>query len=180
MAIGSLNKMEGMKTNMKKDFKNIMIGFLAGAILFGSFGVAAITLTAKEITYTPSDSSFDVSNTETAINKLYEMAKNGSSTGTGLVVFGGMDAYRTVSAVLQAGTYQVWGVAKTYAKYTGAAHISYGSSTISVQGDYYDETQINVINTTFTLSEPTTVTASALGGGNHNMNFSIIGCYKIS
>ena len=62
---------------MKKDYKKFIFGFILGSLLFGSMGVAAITLTADKVTYTSSDSEFAVADTKTALDKLYELAQSG-------------------------------------------------------------------------------------------------------
>ena len=65
---------------MKKDNKKFLLGILVGILLFGGISVAAITLTAEEVTYSPSDSNFDVSNTKEAIDELYKMVESNSIT----------------------------------------------------------------------------------------------------
>ena len=65
----------------------MVIGISIGAILFGGLGVAAVTLSAKDVTFTPTNSSFKASNTQDAINELYNIAINNSQSvvylGTG-------------------------------------------------------------------------------------------------
>lgn len=57
-----------------KKLKGILLGFILGGIFFGGIGVAAITLTAKEIKYTPSNENFTVTNASDAIDELYKIA----------------------------------------------------------------------------------------------------------
>lgn len=61
---------------MIKVNKKFISGVLVGSFLFGGIGVTAVTLNANQVTYSPSDESFNVSNTGTAIDALYELAKN--------------------------------------------------------------------------------------------------------
>lgn len=73
---------------MKKDYKKFIFGFILGGLLFGSIGVVALTLTADQIEYTPSNSEFNVNNTKDAIDELYAMTLNNNknnlvSLGTG-------------------------------------------------------------------------------------------------
>ena len=56
--------------------KKYIIGFILGAILFGSIGVVAYTLNANQVSYTPSDKTWKVKTVEEAIN---DMKENGTS-----------------------------------------------------------------------------------------------------
>ena len=61
--------------------KKYIIGFLVGAIVFGSIGVTATVLyNSSEIGFTPSDSSWNVNNVEDAINSLYNTPKGNTIT----------------------------------------------------------------------------------------------------
>ena len=44
--------------------KKYIIGFMLGAILFGSIGVVAYTLNANQVSYTPSDKNWKVKTVE--------------------------------------------------------------------------------------------------------------------
>ena len=67
---------------MKKFIKNNIIGFILGAIIFSSITVAAYSVLANDIGYTPKDSTWkkangeDITNVKDAIDELY------SKTGT--------------------------------------------------------------------------------------------------
>ena len=58
---------------MKKIFqKSNILSFIVGALLFGCIGtVAAYNLLAKDVKYTPSDSTWEVDNVKDAIDELY-------------------------------------------------------------------------------------------------------------
>ena len=57
---------------MKKIFKSRVFAFILGAILFGSIGVvSAYTILANDIGYTPSNTTWEVSNVKDAIDDLY-------------------------------------------------------------------------------------------------------------
>ena len=54
--------------------KKALIGFILGGIIFGSIGIYATSLYyAKDISYEPSDASWEVSNVNDALNNLYSM-----------------------------------------------------------------------------------------------------------
>ena len=65
--------MKIIKNNVK-----FITGFILGAIIFGGGVYAATLIDSKDVTYTPSDNNFDVSNVESALNELY--AKIATST----------------------------------------------------------------------------------------------------
>ncbi len=71
---------------MKKIFKNPIFTFILGAVLFsGITGVVAATMLAKDVSYTPKDSTWKVDNVKEAIDDLYTKAKpeyTGSTTVT--------------------------------------------------------------------------------------------------
>ena len=64
---------------MKKFVKNnikLILGFILGAIIFGGIGtVVAVTLLASNISYTPSDTTWNVNNVKEAIDELYSKKK---------------------------------------------------------------------------------------------------------
>ena len=62
---------------MKKLIKNNLFGFIIGGIIFGSIGIYAASIYyAKDISYEPSDASWEVSNVNEALNELNEITKN--------------------------------------------------------------------------------------------------------
>ena len=56
---------------MKKFIKNNLLGFILGVLVSGGVVYAATLIDSKDVTYTPSDSSFDVSNVEGALDQIY-------------------------------------------------------------------------------------------------------------
>lgn len=58
----------------KNSFNGIILGMIIGIVITSGIGVTAITLNANQVTFTPNDSSFGVTNTKAAIDKLYSMA----------------------------------------------------------------------------------------------------------
>lgn len=61
---------------MKKTF----IGIIIGGIIFGSIGVGAATLYySNQVSYTPTDTSWQVSNVDEALNSLYSATADSSS-----------------------------------------------------------------------------------------------------
>jgi len=71
---------------MKGKFKDICIGIIIGGIVFGGMGVAAVTLEAEQIAYTPTDSTFKVSNTKMALDELYHLSQLGNASSTDLLI----------------------------------------------------------------------------------------------
>ena len=73
---------------MKKFIKNNIIGFILGAVIFSSITVAAYSILANDIGYTPSDSTWkksngeDITNVKDAIDELY----NKSATYKNLIL----------------------------------------------------------------------------------------------
>lgn len=59
-----------------KTIKGVLLGTVLGGIIFGGLGVAAITLTAKDIKYTPSNENFTVTNAKEAIDELYKISED--------------------------------------------------------------------------------------------------------
>ena len=58
---------------MKKIIKSRVFAFVLGAIIFsGITGVAAYTIFASDIGYTPKDTAWEVDNVKDAIDELYE------------------------------------------------------------------------------------------------------------
>ena len=51
--------------------KKIIFGIFIGLLISGGIVYAATLIDSKDVTYTPSDNSFDVSNVESALDKLY-------------------------------------------------------------------------------------------------------------
>lgn len=67
---------------MKKFIKNNIIGFILGAVIFSSITVAAYSVLANDIGYTPKDNTWkkangeDITNVKDAIDELYGKANN--------------------------------------------------------------------------------------------------------
>ena len=63
---------------MKKIIKNPVFMFILGSIIFGSIGiVSAYTILAKDVGYTPKDTTWKVNNVEDAINDLKGNCQSG-------------------------------------------------------------------------------------------------------
>ena len=71
----NLNNKEIDTLIKRKTIKGIIIGTVLGGIITGGVGVTAVTLTAKEIKYTPSNQTSTATNADEAINELYEMTE---------------------------------------------------------------------------------------------------------
>ena len=60
---------------MKRMIKNPIFAFILGAIIFGGIGtVVAATILAKDVSYTPKDTTWKVDNVKDAIDDLYTKA----------------------------------------------------------------------------------------------------------
>lgn len=57
----------------KRNLKDVLFGITIGGLIFGGIGVAAITLTAGEIKYTPSNELSTATNVKDAMDELYTM-----------------------------------------------------------------------------------------------------------
>ena len=55
--------------------KKYIIGYIIGAIMFGFIGVVAGSYKAKDVTYTPSDSTWNVKNVKTALDNIKQTDK---------------------------------------------------------------------------------------------------------
>mgnify|MGYP003301650574 CR=1 FL=1 len=55
--------------------KGIAIGTILGGLIFGSIGVAAVTLTANQIKYTPNNEKFNATNAKEALDEIYKIAE---------------------------------------------------------------------------------------------------------
>ena len=78
---------------MKKFIKNNLLGFILGVLVSGGVVYAATLIDSKDVTYTPSDSSFDVSNVESALDDLYDKVGNKfDMSNAELIYFGGVGA----------------------------------------------------------------------------------------
>lgn len=60
--------MKLIKNNLK-----FITGLIIGGVIFSGVTVLASTILSKDVGYTPNDNSFNVSNVEKALDKLYEM-----------------------------------------------------------------------------------------------------------
>lgn len=61
---------------MKKFLKSRIFPFILGAIIFSGITASAYTILASDVTYTPSNSSWEVDNVKDAIDELYGNVKN--------------------------------------------------------------------------------------------------------
>ncbi len=56
--------------------KKIVLGVFIGLLISSGVVCAATLINSKDVTYTPSDSNFGVSNVESALNELYTLANS--------------------------------------------------------------------------------------------------------
>lgn len=59
----------------KYKFKHLVLTSIVTFFLACGIGVGAITLTAEQIKYSPSNENFDVTNTKDAIDELYLLSQ---------------------------------------------------------------------------------------------------------
>jgi len=74
--ISNIESRDKMKS---KTFKTIALTSIITTVLLGSIGVAAYNVVAKEISFTPTNSNWQVDNVEDAVNDLYD--KSNMKTG---------------------------------------------------------------------------------------------------
>ena len=65
---------------LKVKKKNIILGILSGFVIFGSGVGAATYFSAKDISFTPTNSEWTVTNVEEAVNDLYELKNTDNLT----------------------------------------------------------------------------------------------------
>ena len=93
--------------------KKLIIAFILGGVVFGSItGVIALSYTAKDVTYTPSDNSWNVDNVEDAIKdlKVYKDIGDFNKTNFGDTVINnsyGNGSLKTTSLELEPGNYLI-------------------------------------------------------------------------
>ena len=56
--------------------KKLIIGFILGGLIFGSVGIYAASYYAKDVSYEPTDASWEVTNVSDALDHLYKNARN--------------------------------------------------------------------------------------------------------
>ena len=64
-----------MKNVNKNNLKILLTGLSIGGLIFGGIGVTAVTLTADQIKYTPSNEKFTAKNADEALNEIYKIAE---------------------------------------------------------------------------------------------------------
>ena len=63
-----------MKNVNKNNFRILLAGVIISGLIFGGIGVAAVTLTADQIKYTPSNEKFTVTNVKDAMDEIYKIS----------------------------------------------------------------------------------------------------------
>ena len=108
--------------------KKLIIGFILGGILFGCIGIYAASYYAKDVSYEPTDASWEVTNVNEAINSLYDNA-------TSLKKLGDAEA----SDISKGKTAVIKGELITGTKIGGAEIVASGngSKTITLENGVY-------------------------------------------
>ena len=119
--------------------KKIIIGIILGGILFGS-GVYAASYYAKDVTYTPTDESWEVSNVEDALNDLYNSSKGKSTligtytedTTINVSIYEMSDATKFVLVPISSADVKSTGTTPYAWFYTGTLTLENGTLTVSL------------------------------------------------
>lgn len=174
---------------MKKKIFLILIGIAIGGLLFGTISAAiAIAYEASDITYAPSDTSWQVSNVQSAIDDLYSKSEKGY-----VALFSGSSSIITSSTIVpivyansdfvssnnnqitinKAGDYQVIATVShsprdnTYSSY---AHVYLNDEEI--KDDLYSATNdfgtYLILNKTITLSKGDVIYSTTSSNANKN------------
>lgn len=123
---------------MKKVIKNPLFTFILGIVITSSIaGVVAMSYNAKDVGYTPSDSTWNVNNVEDAIKSLKQVEKEGRIDFNNLsvsknAVVGTKIANRTTSLQLDPGKYLIFASFSLSTGYTGTAVIENSTSNFDI------------------------------------------------
>lgn len=151
---------------MKSIIKSRIFAFILGAIIFSSItGVAAYTLLASDIGFTPSDTTWkqsngeDITNVGEAIDELYNKVNKEMQFGTPLYdqSFGDLISGRNSKLELSKGKYLVLAIYGLGSGYNSASFSTFGNSNIflncsscektRLSGQYYEVSASSAINT---------------------------------
>ena len=116
--------------------KQVIISFILGAIIFGGVGtILAYKLGANQVGYTPNDQTWNVSEVNTALDDLYDMATYGNATSSDI---------RSGKTALVNGN-QITGnlTVPNYTTKTGTQNVA-GGSSYSFPNGYYNMSNYKV------------------------------------
>ena len=137
---------------MKKIGKSHIFAFVLGAILFsGITGVAAYTMLASDIGYTPEDSTWkksngeDITNVKDAIDELYNKSNEKIKFGTPLYSqnLGDASSNRISTLDLPKGKYLVLATFGLGSGYTSASYSNNEDDTINLNCNNCEQTKIS-------------------------------------
>ena len=109
--------------------KQVIISFILGALIFsGITGVLAYKLGANQVSYIPEDSNWNVTDVDTALDDLYDMASYGNAQASDI---------KSGKTALVNGN-QVTGslTIPNYASLSGTTNINPGGSSTTLNGYY--------------------------------------------
>ena len=113
--------------------KKIIFGIFIGLLISGGIVYAATLIDSKDVTYTPSDNSFDVSNVESALDKLYDKIGNKFDMSNAELIYLGnaknIMFSKDYSYVIVVGSFASGGYSGVEAMYTTSATMSTGGYT---------------------------------------------------
>lgn len=189
---------------MKKFIKNNILGFILGALIFGSIGVYAYNYKATDVKYTPEDHDWDVSNVQEAINDLKKNKTLTFGNAEYTTNQGTVSSNRSTSIKVNAGKYLiirssaiVWDDAASYSSTSGnyPQNITCSSSSCTYKrlshywnqpkatspiGDYYDI--VSATTDTFLLEtseNQTTISAETTSPSSYNTGVQYITLHAI-
>jgi len=82
MKCNNYQNLEYKNYGRRKTIKGMLFGTIFGFLIAGGIGVAAVTLQAEQVKYTPSNSNFEAINAKEALDEIYKLAEYEVPTDT--------------------------------------------------------------------------------------------------
>ena len=170
--------------------KKLIISFILGGIIFGSVGIYAASYLATDVSYTPTDSSWKVSNVNDALNELYNKKNINISSAAYvsdiMTQLYAETATKELQITLPAGTYWVQASINNYRNLSvnelwSKLETSWNSTQIYTDDEYYHKVNGGIV----TITQETTLIATYSAGGlnllNHTESYTcILNAIKLS
>lgn len=161
---------------MKKYFKNnlkLFAGIIIGVVAFGSIVVYASSILANDISFTPKDNTWEVSNVEDAINSLYSnINKDNLEFFSGVISTSSGGLFYTKNIDIPENTkkvtiesYMVSSYSVTNPVITSDSNIDVTNETIYSDGISGRYVVVKVINTVDILEETSQIKVNYYSGG---------------
>ena len=115
-----------------KTLKGIMLGTLIGIIITGSVGAVAMTIDARELSYTPQNENFEANNAKEALDGLYNMMEENKNNGINenSVISFSIEAHRTDTKVGEPSRVYSFDGAATVSDYISVSSVDLRTTTV--------------------------------------------------